>query len=55
MMENLTAQQVRDVIEGRGCTQIPVLYDLWIYPSVMEKEQAQVEACLLYTSPSPRD
>ena len=46
MMENLTAQQVRDVIEGRGCTQIPVLYDLWIYPSVMEKEQAQVEAML---------
>lgn len=46
MIENLTARQVREVIEGRGCIRIPVLYDLWIYPSVMEKETAQVEALL---------
>lgn len=51
-MKGLKKEELRAVIEGRGCGKnVPMLYDLWIYPPVM-KEQAGVEELLCRV---PRD
>lgn len=43
-MQDLTKEQIKQVIEGRGRVErIPMLYDMWIYPSIYEERQNDFE------------